>query len=280
MINFRCDQCNQKLSASEVHAGQKVKCSQCKNIIIVPEIKKAQIHKTQSPAELQSGNRENIADFVKQEQDSNLKTNSTNISNRLRVSCSKCGSEYMISNRNLGRKFTCTECGNEFFANLSKPEVHEIPEHNMRNEITKDCPYCGEEVLERAIKCKHCGEFLNQSSNAIVSRSSTPLPQVPEGQSTHSPRIAAANSAYCPSCSNIVSNRAKICPSCGIELQTNEEGVSTGLLIAGWLGVAFFTPLGFVVGIICCCKGRTGSGILMILLSIISTFIGLILMGV
>lgn len=27
---------------------------------------------------------------------------------------------------------------------------------------TKRCPYCGEEILEKAIKCKHCGEMLDK----------------------------------------------------------------------------------------------------------------------
>lgn len=30
---------------------------------------------------------------------------------------------------------------------------------------TKRCPYCAEEVLEEAKKCKHCGEFLVKGKN-------------------------------------------------------------------------------------------------------------------
>ncbi|MBF0362779.1 MAG: hypothetical protein HQK49_17300 [Oligoflexia bacterium] len=37
--------------------------------------------------------------------------------------------------------------------------------NNDESPKTKKCPYCGEEILVEAIKCKHCSEFLVQTNN-------------------------------------------------------------------------------------------------------------------
>ncbi len=37
----------------------------------------------------------------------------------------------------------------------------------------KPCPFCGEQIMETAKKCKHCGEFLDPDNSASVKEAST-----------------------------------------------------------------------------------------------------------
>ncbi len=46
-----------------------------------------------------------------------------------------------------------------------EPVAIKVPEAPARPE-TKNCIYCGEEVLKAAVKCKHCGEFIDPAMRA------------------------------------------------------------------------------------------------------------------
>lgn len=43
----------------------------------------------------------------------------------------------------------------------------EIRRSGNATTVMKKCPYCAEEIQDEAVKCKHCGEFLDESKRPI-----------------------------------------------------------------------------------------------------------------
>lgn len=54
---------------------------------------------------------------------------------------------------------------------------------------TKDCPYCGEEILAKAKKCKHCGEFLDASLSSERQQQQSPAPSSVASSAERKPEL-------------------------------------------------------------------------------------------
>lgn len=63
------------------------------------------------------------------------------------ISCPNCNQSYDVDDPKI-TEFECV-CG----------KIVTVPQ--LATSLTKKCPYCGEDILQEAIKCKHCGEFLD-----------------------------------------------------------------------------------------------------------------------
>lgn len=70
-------------------------------------------------------------------------------------------------------------------------------------EAKKRCPYCGEEILAVAKKCKHCGEWLPEAETEVPKR------EIP-----------------CPICGESINENLEICPHCHERTTLSEKAKS------------------------------------------------------
>ena len=88
--------------------------------------------------------------------------------------CIKCNCELSAFGDILGKSCRCPDCqemiavpesradtGKELQLSTERP-THDAPRQEPSS-ASRSCPFCGETILRSAIKCKHCGEFLDDS---------------------------------------------------------------------------------------------------------------------
>lgn len=78
----------------------------------------------------------------------------------------------------------------------------------------KDCPFCGEQVLSIASKCKHCKSDL---TSGLSMQTQQPRPSPATGQTSAAPQNAEWEE--CSSCKCKVPPNAKHCPHCNADLK-------------------------------------------------------------
>ena len=118
---------------------------------------------------------------------------------------------------------------------------------------TKKCPYCGEEILAVARKCKHCGEWLDRkeqkpcpvcgeltdSDASVCPHCKEPIATIPDNRPINSDAEEKQHQTvplyYCKTCKAKLNINADACPQCGDKdpflfgQQKNANTAATGL---------------------------------------------------
>jgi DNA-directed RNA polymerase subunit RPC12/RpoP len=91
------------------------------------------------------------------------------------VVCSNCSGKLKVPDNLVGRSVKCPRCSTAIKVpgKATAPPARQEPEpedlapvEQASTQATQDCPFCGEQILTKAKKCKHCGETIDVTLRA------------------------------------------------------------------------------------------------------------------
>ncbi|MCX6996144.1 MAG: zinc ribbon domain-containing protein [Kiritimatiellaeota bacterium] len=168
----------------------------------------------------------------------------------IKFTCPHCNQNLKVNDFSVGMKIHCPSCSKQIEIPRPIPPSVEPPNAPpLENKQHRDCPYCREQILVTAIKCKHCGEFLD-GSRPKPSSSPPALPQTPAGVSASAIRGVSSrkdrNLQSCKVCQQPMSRNASICPHCGNPRKKPRPGCGCSTVVAG---IAGFLAICFAVAV-------------------------------
>lgn len=90
----------------------------------------------------------------------------------LEFNCPHCNQSLKVPEEMLGQPINCPSCNGAIA--LPDPEPKQTLASSPQPKPTRACPFCGEEILLSAVKCKHCSEFLDGRHRQVAA---TPAPE-------------------------------------------------------------------------------------------------------